>query len=423
MVKQEYIDSLINIQGFSVQAMHFLEVIYHKERGNGEENQEETELIIELRRKKPEYVCECGRVHTSYYDSRKRTVRDLRYGPYKRSWLVFEQCRVDCRKGCGAIRNERFEWLEPYVGYTKRLAAAVALSCKETRSLKKIGEEYGLHWDTVKEIDKRALKKELPAVGETDAEVLAVDEFAIKKRHHYGTTVADVEKKEVLYVGKGRSEESLASFYREMGDERCAGVEAVAMDMWKAYIKATKAYCPQAEIVFDPFHIIQAYGRDVVDKVRIAEYRRASEKEREVIKGSRYLLLKNKSNLRIERDEGANLERLLALNRRLAKVYILKDDLKQLWKYKSVAWAKKWFNAWYRRAIYSKIEPLKKFARMLKKHLQGILAHCKYPIHTGVLEGINNKIKVIKRVAYGYRDEEYFFLKIRGAFASTHKNP
>jgi transposase len=88
-----------------------------------------------------------------------------------------------------------------------------------------------------------------------------------------------------------------------------------------------------------------------------------------------------------------------------------------------VAWAKKWFDAWYRRAIYSKIEPLKKFARMLKKHLQGILAHCKYPIHTGVLEGINNKIKVIKRVAYGYRDEEYFFLKIRGAFASTHKNP
>jgi len=268
----------------------------------------------------------------------------------------------------------------------------------------------------VKEIDKKALVKRLPMVGETDARFLAVDEFSIRKRHRYGTTVIDSEAKKVLYVGKDRTEQSLAAFYEQMGTERCNAIEAVAMDMWQAFKTATENNCPNAKIVFDPFHVIQSYGRDVIDVVRREEYKKAVGKQRDVIKGSRYLLLKNEENLDKERNEKSNLQQLLSLNRRLEKVYILKDDLKQLWRYRSTAWAEKWFAAWYRRAIYSKIEPLKNFARMLKRHKDGILAHCKYPLHTSVLEGINNKIKVIKRIAYGFRDEEYFFLKIRGAF-------
>jgi transposase len=424
VVKQEYIDQLIGLQGFGVRDMQFLSVLYREgEEEIARSEEEKTELVVTLKRTDGKYVCPCGREHSSYYDARRRRVRDLRYGMYKWTWIVFEQCRVDCREGCGRIRTERLAWVDPQVSYTKRLAAAVALSCRQTRSLKSIGQEYGLHWQTVKEIDKRALEEELPEVGETEARLLAVDEFSIRKRHRYGTTVLDVEKKEVLYVGKDRTEESLAAFYRQMGEQRCMNVEAVAMDMWKPYLKATKRHCPNAVAVFDPFHIIQSYGRDVVDRVRIDEYRKATAEQRQVIKGSRYLLLKNKQNLNSQREEPSDLQQLLALNRRLEKVYILKDDLKQLWRYKSPAWALKWFAGWYRRAIYSRIEPLKKFARMLKSHIDGILAHCKYPIHTGILEGINNKIKVIKRVAYGYRDEEYFFLKIRGAFAATHKDP
>ena len=424
MVKQEYIDQLIGLQGFGVREIQFLTVSSRK----GEEDiprseEERTELVVELKRTERKYVCSCGRVHSTYYDARRRTVRDLRYGMYKWTWIVFDQCRVDCRDGCGKIRTEQLSWVDPQVSYTKRLAAAVALSCRETRSLKLIGQEYGLHWDTVKQIDKRALQEELPEVGETKARLLAVDEFSIRKRHRYGTTVLDVEKKEVLYVGKDRNEESLAAFYRQMGERRCMNVKAVAMDMWKPYLNATERHCPNAVVVFDPFHIIQSYGRDVVDRVRNDEYRKANEKQQKVIKGSKYLLLKNKANLSSERNEPSKLQQLLALNRRIEKVYILKDDLKQLWRYKSAAWARKWFAGWYRRAIYSKIEPLKKFARMLKSHIDGILAHCKYPLHTGILEGVNNKIKVIKRIAYGYRDEEYFFLKIRGAFAGTHTDP
>jgi transposase len=297
-----------------------------------------------------------------------------------------------------------------------RLGAAVALACEETRSLKSIAEQFGLHWATVKEIDKKALERKVPAVGSQSPVLLAIDEFSIRKRHSYGTTVVNAQNASVLYVGRDRREESLKPFFEALGPEKCRIIEAVAMDMWKPYLKAVKENCPQAAIVFDPFHIIQAYGRDVVDKVRAEEYKKATLSTKEVIKGSRYILLKNSVNLDRSNGEHVRLKDLLKINRKINKVYILKDDLKELWRYKSEAWALKFFNSWYRRAIYSRIEPLKDFARMLKRHLEGIINHCKYQIHTGILEGINNKIKVIKRIAYGFRDIEYFFLKIRGAF-------
>lgn len=409
MVKQEYIDKLVSIQGFSVSELLF------------GEQENEPYLAVILARKEKEFGCACGLEYTTYYDSRIRAVRDLIFGPYKKVWIIFLQCRILCRR-CGVV-TERLDWVGPWGRCTKRLEAAVALSCRETRSIKAIAAQFDLHWDTVKEIDKKALQRELPAVGDTEATQLAVDEFAIRKRHHYGTTVIDVENPEVLYVGEGRKEEVLSSFYQKMGSERCSKVEAVAMDMWRPYEKATREHCPNAKIVYDPFHVIQAYGRDVVDRVRVAEYRSAADSEKEVLKGSRYLLLKNKSNLDKEKDEPERLGRLLKLNRNLSKVYVMKDDLKQLWKYRYRAWAEIWFKKWYWRATHSRVKELKDYARTLKKHLDGILAHCQYPIHTGILEGVHNKVKVVKRIAYGFRDMEYFFLKIRGSFRPIHTIP
>jgi transposase len=292
----------------------------------------------------------------------------------------------------------------------------VALACRELRSLKSVAAQFDLAWGTVKQIDKAALKAELPDPSASNPRLLGVDEFSIRKHHHYATAVADLETMEVPYVAEDRTKESLAGFYHALGEEKCRQVEAVAMDMWPAYQEATREHCPNAELVYDPFHLIMAYGRDVIDKVRSQEYARASAENKEVIKGSKYLLLKNRENLDPFHNEPARLSELLRLNRNLAIVYTLKDDLKELWRYRSEAWARKWFEGWRRRAMRSGIEPLKKFAAKLKTHLAGILAHCRYPIHTGFLEGINNKIKVIKRVSFGFRDLEYFFLKIRGAF-------
>jgi len=407
MVKQEYIDQLVGVQGYKVVALHF---------GEGRDSGEK-ELVVEIARVEGKYRCRCGAEFDTYYDGGQRMIRDLPYGPYKRSWLCFHQVRVDC-PDCGVV-TEELDFCDPWATYTRRLAADVALSCRETRSLKAIAEQYGLDWRAVKEIDKRALAEELPHPSDTPAKLLAVDEFSIKKRHRYATTVIDTMEKAVLWVGKDRRQETLEEFFHLFGEENCSGVLAVAMDMWDPYEAAVRKYCPQAEIVYDPFHVISSYGREVVDKTRVEENKKAEEKHKAVYKGTRYILLSNHENLKDWQQE--RLSELLALNRRLFAVYLLKDDLKRLWQYRSPYHAERFFRGWYRRAIYSKIEPLKKFARMLKKRLPGILAHCRYPIHTSVLEGINNKIKVIKRVAYGYRDEEYFFLKIRGAFRlATH---
>jgi transposase len=286
------------------------------------------------------------------------------------------------------------------------------------RSISSVAREYDIHRHTVKEIDKAALEKGLPEVSATSPELIGVDEVSIKKRHKYATVVVGLEDRSVPYVCEGRSKESLSGYYLSLGEEKCRSIKAVAMDMWRPYEEATREHCPEAEIVYDPFHIIAAYGREVVDKVRSEESREAIGADRFFIKDSRYLLLKNRDNLDASRDEPARLSELLRLNKRLNTVYVLKDDLKHLFSYRSEAWARKWFDGWYRRAMYSRIEPLKKFARTLKARFDGIVAHCLYPINTSVIEGINNKIKVIKRIAFGFRDMEYFFLKIRGAFAN-----
>ena len=158
------------------------------------------------------------------------------------------------------------------------------------------------------------------------------------------------------------------------------------------------------------------YGREVVDRVRVDEANRLRQDKpaRAVVKGARWLLLRNREN--IDKEDRVKLTELLNANRALATVYVLKDDLKHLWDYSYEGAAKRFWKEWYSRALRSGIEPLKKFARNLKDKLAGILAHCRWPLHTSLLEGINNKIKVIKRAAYGFRDDDYFFLKIRQAF-------
>ena len=189
------------------------------------------------------------------------------------------------------------------------------------------------------------------------------------------------------------------------------------MDMNTAHEMEVRLHCPQADVVYDLFHVVAKYGREVIDRVRVDEANRLRRDKpaRRVIKGARWLLLRNRENL-ATRDDRVRLNELLDANRALMTVYVLKDDLKHLWSYRSEGWARRFWKQWYRRAIRSRVVPLKAFARKLIPYLPGILAHSRWRLHTSLLEGINNRIKVIKRVAYGYRDDDYFFLKIRAAF-------
>ncbi len=169
------------------------------------------------------------------------------------------------------------------------------------------------------------------------------------------------------------------------------------MDMWDPYIKAVKECCPQAAIVFDQFHVVKAFVQ-VIDKVRNIKYKRANKEGKELMNGSKYLLLKNKTNLLPE--ERPKLKALLKLNEALTKVYILKDYLKKLWRYRYPKCAESFLEHWCSIAKESTIRPVIAFANTLKKYAYEIINHCKFPIHISRMEGINNKIKVIKRKAY-----------------------
>jgi transposase len=370
------------------------------------------QVWIDLVREPGPFVCSgCGRECARYHDVDERWVRDLPILDAQ-THLCLPRFRAEC-PACGP-KVERLSWLARYARVTNRLAESVARLCRHL-ALKHVAEFCGLGWDAVKAIDKEWLEKTLGEPDLSGLTLLALDEFAIKKGHRYATIFVEPTRRQVLWVCNGRSREEIRPFFERLGVEGCRRIQAVAMDMNGAYEAEVRAQCPQAEVVYDLFHVLAKYGREVIDAVRIAEARRQTGRgERQVLKGARWLLLRNGENLK--RDDAVRLRELLKANRKLATVYVLKDDLKSLWDYRRMPWAAQFFREWYARAIRSRIEPLKRFARRLRDKLAGVLAHCTYPLHTSLLEGIMNKIKVIKRMAYGFRDDDYFFLKIRAAF-------
>jgi len=361
-------------------------------------------------------ICDaCGHPAERVHDSTWRTVRDLPIFDARTELEVLTR-RVWCPH-CGGPKRERVSWLDAHQRLTKRFADSIFNLC-QMLPVAQVAAFYGVNWHTVKNVDKAALKARLEPVDLSEITVLGIDEFALHKGHRYATVVIDPTRKQVLWVGAGRSREAIRPFFTDvLGAEGCARIEAVVMDMSAAFEEETRAQCPNAEVVFDLFHVVAKYGREVIDRVRVDEANRLRDDKpaRRVVKRSRWLLLRNRENLPRPED-AVRLDELLAANQSLMTVYVLKEDLKQLWAYRHTGYARAFWAAWLRRALSSGIAPLKRFARRLRPYVRGILAHCRYPLHTSLLEGINNRIKVIKRMAYGFRDQEYFFLKIQAAF-------
>lgn len=356
----------------------------------------------------------CGASCRGWHDMTERWIRDLpAFGAD--TWLKIWRCRVWCAR-CGGPKLEHVSWLAPYARVTTRLAESVARLCQKL-ALKHAAEYFALSWDQVKAIDKAYLDRTLGPVDLDGIETIVMDEFAIQKGHRYATVVVDPGTKRVLWVARGRGRADVRPFFKLLGEDGCQRLKAVGMDMNASYELEVELHCPQAEVIYDLFHVVAKYAREVIDRVRVDEANRLrnDRKARKVIKGSRWLLLRNRENIQRSEDR-VRLRELLDANKKLMTVYLLKDDLKQLWKYRYSAAALRFWKDWYNRAIRSRISPLVAFAKKLKPYLPGILAHCRWPLHTSLIEGVNNKIKVIKRMAYGFRDDEYFFLKIRAAF-------
>jgi len=352
--------------------------------------------------------CEARGIWIHSYRSRR--VRDLNLADI-RVYLNCQVRNVFCAD-CGRVRVEAQDFVEPYARVTKRLARYVYELCK-VLTVQEVARHLALNWKTVKAIDQHFLEEEF---GETDysgLRILAIDEISLRKHHNYLTVVMDYETGRVIWLGKDRSEKTLDLFFKGMSEEKRAKIEAVAIDMWDPYIKAIRHLCPEARIVFDLFHVVKEFNK-AIDHVRNRECRKATQEGKAVLKGSKYLLLKNQPNLNSK--ERPRLREVLELNRNLAIMYILKDMLKRIWKYRYRGWARKRLNEWCEMARESLIPEAIKFAKRLTRYAYGILNHCQYHISTGRLEGTNNKLKVIKRRSYGFRDTRYYILKAKQAF-------
>jgi transposase len=353
----------------------------------------------------------CGQAYRAFYDQRPRRVRDLSCGD-RRVYLEVSVRRVPCSR-CGGVKRERLDWLADNPLYTKRFAFFVGRRCRES-TVQSVAKELHLHWHTVKELDKEYMREQLRRAGCPAPRVIGIDEIAVGKRHRYRIVVSDLERgRPIWFGGQDRSEASLDEFFAWLGPKKCRKIRLAVMDMWKAFRKSTlkEGHAPQARIIYDKFHVLKHLG-EAMDEVRRREYARLSGEQRRFIKGQRYNLLSRWENLTIRGKQALKL--LFRVNRRLNKAYLLKESFGQLWDYNRPGWARRFFDNWKDALKWQRLGPFQKFARMIEAHWDGIEAYCheQNKVALGFVEGLNNKIRVLQHRAYGYRDEEYFRLKI-----------
>jgi len=327
-----------------------------------------------------------------------------------RIYLDLEMRRVDCRR-CGAVKRERLDFLVENALHTKRFALYVGPRCR-SGTIRAVAAELHLDWQTVKRLEMDYMREQLRRVGTPGPKVIGIDEISIRKGHSYRIVVSDLERRRpIWFAGADRSEASMDQFYRFLGEKKTKRVRLAVMDMWKAFRNSTQHHAPQAAILFDKFHVMKHLG-EALDTIRKAEYARLEGKQRRFIKGQKYTLLSHPQNL--TGTARKNLKLLLAANKRLNTAYLLKESFGQLWDYNREAWARKFFENWRASLKWQRLKPYEKFAAMIERHWDGIAAYCRpnNKVALGFVEGLNNKIRVMQRRAYGLRDEEYLKLKV-----------
>ncbi len=327
-----------------------------------------------------------------------------------RIYLDLEVRRVDCRQ-CGAVKRERLEFLVENALHTKRFALYVGRRCR-TGTIRDVAAELRLDWQTVKRLEMDYMREQIRRVGTPGPKVIGIDEISIRKGHSYRIVVSDLERRRPIWFGgEDRSEASMDQFYRFLGKKKAKRIRLAVMDMWKAFRNSTHQHAPRAAILFDKFHVMKHLG-EALDKIRKAEYARLTGKQRGFIKGQKYTLLSHPQNL--TGTARKNLKLLLAANKRLNTAYLLKESFGQLWDYNREAWARKFFDNWRASLKWQRLKPYEKFAAMIERHWDGLAAYCKpeNKVSLGFVEGLNNKIRVMQRRAYGLRDEEYLRLKV-----------
>jgi transposase len=365
-------------------------------------------------------TCRCPACGSSEVHSRGRVERSFRTLPIgqRATFVVLPIPRVSCQ-ACGVVRQVEVPFADARRTYTNAFER-YALELSRRMTIKDVAKHLGVGWDMIKDIQKRDLSRRYAKPKLKHLRHIAIDEIAIAKGHRYLTVVLDLESGAVVFVGDGKGAKALQPFWKRLRPSK-AKIEAVAMDMSPAYREAVSMNLPDAKIVFDRFHVMKLFNEKLSD-LRRALYREATDvQQKKVLKGTRWLLLKGAEDLDEEKDEVKKLEEALALNKSLAVAYYLKEDLRQFWEQPGKAFATAFLDGWIKRAESSGIRVLQQMAKTLASHRSGLLSYYDVMITSGPMEGTNNKIKTMKRQAYGFRDTEFFKLKILAIHESRYE--
>ena len=361
----------------------------------------------------------CPRCGTSHVERRGEVTRAFRLLPIGRRpvQVVLDVARVFCER-CWITRQVKVGFADEYRRHTRSFERYV-LELSQHMTMKGVARHLQISWDTVKEIQKRHLERHYARPKLRHLREIAIDEICVGRKR-FLTTVLDLCTGAVVFVGNGRGSDALKPFWKRLKSSR-AKIKAVAIDMSNAYTKAVRENLSDAVLVYDHFHIIKLYNEKLTG-LRRDLYREAIEGlHKEVLKGIRWLLLKNPENLDPKKRERERLDEALKLNETLFVAYYMKDQLRLLWSQPDKRTARQFLNGWIQLANFSGIRMLMSFAKTLAAHREGILAWYDHPISTGPLEGTNNKIKTMQRQAYGFRDHDFFILKIMAIHEATYE--
>ena len=354
-------------------------------------------------------IC-CPRCHKKDYVCSGTVTREFKSLPMGDRPITLRMTvqRIRCNH-CGCTIQEHIPFARAKCQYTKRLAVYIQSLC-QYMTIKAVADHLGMSWNTVKEINKEYLRRKYGKPGLDGLKYIGIDEFAVKKGHVYMTIVADLESGQVVYVGDGKGKDALDGFWKRLSRSKC-DIKAVSTDLSGAFISAVREHLPDATLVFDHFHVVKL-ANDALDKVRIDTYKELDSKEKSsAIKGLRWILLGNGERLKSE-SAADRLDQALKVNANLATSYYLKEELRRVWNQNGKEQAEVILFNWIKEARGSGIRHMTRLADTIEQHMDGLLAYYDYKISSGKVEGINNKIKTIKRQAFGFRDSDYFKLRI-----------
>lgn len=363
----------------------------------------EAGLQIDLETRKRRKLCcsKCGRRSPRYDRLNERVWKHVPLWGVATT-IHYRPCRVHCRQ-CG-VKVERMPWGESKSPLSKPLIILLATWSK-LLALEVVAKLFGVHWATVASAVKQAVDYGLKHRSTDAVRYIGIDEISRRKGHLYHTQVYDLQAKRLLWSGEGRREETLKAFFQFWGSERSAHIAGVCCDMWKPYVNIIRQYAPEATLVFDKFHLLR-HLLNAVDQVRKEEARSLKQKHPEVLQGTKYIWLKNPWNLTPNQRQRLGL--LEKMNLKVNRAYLLKEAFRQLWTYQSKTWARKFLRKWFWWATHSRLNPIRDFAWLLRRHQDDILSWFNCPIDNGAVEAMNNNAKAISHRARGFRTEKWF---------------